>query len=129
MDPHIKEEWLDCLRSGDYKQTTGQLRDNDNGRCCLGVLCDIYAEHNKDGEWVDATFSTKADSDAKVLPSSVANWADLPNYQGADIKVDEDHLTDSSGHASKTLSQLNDGIDGARMHTFDGIADLIEQNL
>ncbi len=36
--------WVAALRSGDYKQTTGQLNKTvlDEQRfCCLGVLCDI----------------------------------------------------------------------------------------
>jgi len=127
MDPDIKEEWLDRLRSGDYKQITGQLRDEENGRCCLGVLCDIYAEQNDDGEWVDATFSTNVDSDKKTLPSSVVNWAELQRHQGAQLTVGADYA--ECEYARLTLSELNDGIDVARQCTFDEIADLIEQNL
>jgi hypothetical protein len=33
-------KWADALESGKYKQTAGVLKDND-GWCCLGVLCDI----------------------------------------------------------------------------------------
>jgi hypothetical protein len=128
MDPDIKDEWLDRLRSGDYEQTTGQLRNNDNGRCCLGVLCDIYAEQNDDGEWDDETFVTSSDADKKILPSSVVNWAGLKNYQGAEFSVDDTHVEIGRG-GKFTLSMLNDGLQGARHHTFDEIADLIEQNL
>jgi hypothetical protein len=128
MDPDIKDEWVSRLRSGDYEQTTGQLRDEENGRCCLGVLCDIYAEQNEDGEWVDATFSTKTDSDKKVLPSSVVKWANLKNYQGADLPLDDTHV-EKGGPGKFSLSMLNDGLQNVRRHTFDEIADLIEQNL
>jgi hypothetical protein len=128
MDPDIKDEWLDRLRSGDYEQTTGQLRDNDNGRCCLGVLCDIYAEQNDDGEWDDETFVTSSDADRKVLPSPVVNWASLMDYQGERIPVDKTHV-EEGGPREFSLSMLNDGLQGARQHTFDEIADLIEQNL
>ena len=37
--------WIEVLRSGKYKQTTGALRkariNNQFEYCCLGVLCDI----------------------------------------------------------------------------------------
>lgn len=52
MDPDIKKQWLDALRSGDYKQTRGILetqtydpehdyREGQRAYCCLGVLCQI----------------------------------------------------------------------------------------
>jgi hypothetical protein len=40
MNPELKSKWLTALRSGEYPQTTGVLRDN-KGFCCLGVLCDV----------------------------------------------------------------------------------------
>lgn len=42
MKPEIQEKWVAALRSGDYKQTAGHLKDG-GGFCCLGVLTDIYA--------------------------------------------------------------------------------------
>ena len=32
--------WVAALREEDRKQTTGVLKD-DNGQCCLGVLCEV----------------------------------------------------------------------------------------
>ena len=48
------QKWVDALRSGEYKQTRGALRGDDEGNepkfCCLGVACDLYAkETNVDG--------------------------------------------------------------------------------
>jgi hypothetical protein len=37
MPKELKQKWLDALRSGEYKQATGALK-NGNGYCCLGVL-------------------------------------------------------------------------------------------
>lgn len=35
----IKQKWINALRSGKYKQTTGVMYDADTkGFCCLGVL-------------------------------------------------------------------------------------------
>lgn len=38
MNADLKAAWIAALRSGDYQQTTGILRDKD-GFCCLGVAC------------------------------------------------------------------------------------------
>lgn len=40
MDKKIKRKWLTRLRNGSYAQTSDSLVDQ-NGYCCLGVLCDI----------------------------------------------------------------------------------------
>jgi len=40
MDQEIKQEWVKALRSGDFKQGRGKLRNGD-GYCCLGVLCQV----------------------------------------------------------------------------------------
>ncbi len=41
MKPELKAKWIATLRSGNYKQANGVLRDDENNCCCLGVLCDI----------------------------------------------------------------------------------------
>ena len=41
MDSSLKQKWVRALRSGKYEQATGALR-NEDGFCCLGVLCDVY---------------------------------------------------------------------------------------
>lgn len=44
MKVEIKKKWVDALRSGRYHQVREVLATPDNGRCALGVLCDIAAE-------------------------------------------------------------------------------------
>lgn len=41
MNQEIKARWVDALRSGDYEQGTGTLRNRDDKFCCLGVLMDL----------------------------------------------------------------------------------------
>ena len=36
----IREEWLQALESGAYKQTKDHLK-KDNGFCCLGIACEV----------------------------------------------------------------------------------------
>ena len=43
MDPKIKSDWVKALRSGEYKQTNGIMKDAE-GFCCLGVLCAVQGE-------------------------------------------------------------------------------------
>jgi len=52
MNPEIKQKWIEALKSGEYKQTDGKLRQ-DNRFCCLGVLCDIIDPSKWDGEGYD----------------------------------------------------------------------------
>lgn len=44
MDKEWKEKWIEALRSGKYNQTTGALSDDD-GYCCLGILCLIQKQN------------------------------------------------------------------------------------
>lgn len=37
MKAGLKAKWIKALRSGEFKQTTGHLKDT-HGFCCLGVL-------------------------------------------------------------------------------------------
>lgn len=40
MNPELKAKWVAALRSGEYEQITGSLKEPD-GYCCLGVLCEV----------------------------------------------------------------------------------------
>jgi hypothetical protein len=41
MDKELKQKWVAALRSGEYKQTVGVLKNHENCYCALGVLHDI----------------------------------------------------------------------------------------
>lgn len=50
LKPEIKQQWVEALRSGEYKQGKGALRligKEQDSFCCLGVLCD----KSNVGEW------------------------------------------------------------------------------
>jgi hypothetical protein len=121
LSPLHKErikKWVDTLRSGDYKQGTGQLYDN-GYYCCLGVACEISGL----GKWVAGL--TKCD-DLKVsiyitdnswawgtLPLEVSDYFGLPFSDPIVTFKDNPHC----------LSTLNDST---RL-SFEEIADLIEE--
>lgn len=39
MNKEVKAKWVAALRSGEYKQGKGRLKNINNEYCCLGVLC------------------------------------------------------------------------------------------
>lgn len=103
MKEEIAKKWVAALRSGKYKQGTGQLlKTSTNGleyHCCLGVLCELVAV--KDDYW-------KYDV---VLPGAIATRVGMRTTSG------------ELPGPQRGLSGRNDS--GA---TFAVIADLIEQH-
>lgn len=82
MNPDVKKEWTEALRSGEYPQTAGTLRD-DVGFCCLGVLCEIAVKHGVIPEVSVEDINGKNFYDydrATATPSrKVIEWAGLPD--------------------------------------------------
>jgi hypothetical protein len=113
MNPQIKQKWVSALRSGKYQQTQRRLHD-ENGFCCLGVLCDLYGkENNVEWDLANNGHNVYVFQDmVGCLPVSVKEWADL---EDCNPRVDDQ--TDS-------LIGLNDT--GC---TFEQIADVIEKQL
>jgi hypothetical protein len=115
MNPEIKAMWVSALRSSNYKQGHGSLRNTGNEYCCLGVLCDLMP--NADGKWYIVEvhyrsiyeFAGRSD----ILPDSVMMWA---NLESPDPKI-------NLGRGEYVeLSTLND----MRKYTFKEIANVIE---
>ena len=100
MNKQYKKLWLEALRSGKYKQTTGQLGYN-GGFCCLGVLCEV----------TEMPYEHQDTCLPKNIMSAAGLQSDDPqlNYDGKVI----------------SLSHLNDDEN----LTFAQIADLIEEQL
>ena len=125
MKADIKAKWLAALRSGQYEQTIAVLRNNE-GYCCLGVLCDLYAKETG-VEWFTNNDDFTMHGNDNVLPYEVRVWADLPHEHGKYVEVmtDEDGATDPPYPAHPSLTELNDrwGYD------FHQIADVIEEQL
>lgn len=57
MNEQVKQLWIDALRSGKYKQTTGNLHTSE-GYCCLGVLVDCYLQQIN-SHWQTMLYSPK----------------------------------------------------------------------
>ena len=120
---------LEALRSGEYQQTTGCLR-NDEGFCCLGVVTDVAIKNKLvPYDWRDPDGAT---SEYHILDTNgdIRTGA-LPNSVRVLLGVDScDPLVSTcfrneDGNSLHTLSSCNDqeGL------TFEQIANLIEEQL
>lgn len=113
MKPEIKRKWLEALRSGQYKQTSGCLTDGERF-CCLGVLTNLYLLE-KGETWLKdegGVIGVPEDDGLETsgLPEAVCDWAGLRS---------NDPLVGVA-----TLAAENDT--GTK---FPQIADLIERHL
>lgn len=75
MKEHVKDLLVTALRSGEYTQTTGKLK-TENGHCCLGVLCELYAKTQK-----KKGFQKNENGEFHIQDSETRNWDKSPRYQ------------------------------------------------
>lgn len=116
----VKERWLKALRSGDFKQGQGKLKqqndDLENEHCCLGVLLEaglgaeasqynVYAE-----AWVGAS---------QTLINTIQLSQAFKSYNAK--KLPENDVDD----AQQALINMND----EKRWSFKKIANWIEKNL
>ena len=108
MREDVKQEWVKRLRSGDYDQTRGQLK-NSEGHCCMGVLCDVIDPE----EWTEGKTQWLWRAFVGEIPRETLIEIDLS---------DQDQID---------LIWKNDGnpAEGVRRHSFAEIANYIEKNL
>jgi len=69
------QRWVAALRSGEYTQTTGRLRNGD-AFCCLGVACDLFDS----SQW---TRDYDYEFDRYGVPDSVRDSLGLRDNAGA----------------------------------------------
>lgn len=109
MKQAIAKKWVKALRSGEYQQGQGQLRDGDQF-CCLGVLCNLHAQSHKAFARTQK-FPDEYDREAAYPSEMVRKWAGIDTYNGWIPNLDQ------------SLAAFNDeGFD------FNEIADLIEKH-
>lgn len=112
MKPAVKKRWIKALRSGEYEQGHGRLHTADGKFCCLGVLADIEAM----GDWVlEDRFNY-----VLQLDSGERGFATLPGRLAKRLGING---------VQEDLFFRNDGCARHHPHTFDEIADWIEENL
>lgn len=123
-----RRRWVEALRSGEYKQTTGWLKrefpEEDGGAryCCLGVVCDILplGHWELDAQevnryWIGGRWD---DYSSTVMPVLVMEALGFGSRAG---ELEISYLYDELREVS--LTKLND--DGL---TFEQIADVIDDD-
>lgn len=111
--PETILKWTKALRSGEYKQTTASLQDN-NGYCCLGVACKVFIPEHKLILKTPGSYSLTGHSVGQLVGG-------IPNEQCAPewLKKINDHFTNKTG---SELIDLND----SEKYNFNEIADALE---
>lgn len=88
MDEVLKDKWIKALTSRKYRQGTGSLHLEEDGRhtyCCLGVLCDVAGI--KPTKKVDINYTTyRYDSLTSMLTVNLRRKLGISN-EAIDILV------------------------------------------
>lgn len=122
-----RKAWLEALRSGKYKQTTGKLKSRNGAYCCLGVLCEV-AEVPKKFNGFDYTYGPEdgkswKDRSSTSLPTQAMEWLGVTISEPKLAKP----VTITKGGIERQVSSLitlNDDYGWS----FAQIADAIEEN-
>lgn len=130
MNPEVKQKWIDALRSGKYEQGSEKLRTV-SGYCCLGVLCDLYAqEHNTQWEFRGNEETNLQPKDywyfedqSEFVPESVMDWAGFTENCPV-VKIDVEEGDEDSWFYHEGLADLNDSG-----YTFNELSKLIQEQL
>lgn len=127
MNQEVKAKWLTALRSGDYKQAQGALKDN-TGFCCLGVLCDVYDKEHKQDNWTENSIGDGLHINSHGLPSAtVMKWAGLPTDE---TSLGDNNPKTSIPHSKYTTMRLGVAdLNDSGNYNFNQIADIIERDL
>ena len=112
MDKKLKAKWVKALRSGEYKQANGALRDG-SGFCCLGVLLN----ESERGAWDGEQYCINTGEESDLFLSG-----ELEGYASSLGLTTEQEVL---------LIQMNDGEKDyeGNPQSFAQIADYIEKNL
>lgn len=127
MIKRIRNKWVADLRSGNYKQGCGALKDGDK-YCCLGVLCDIHAKETGN-EWEGSDDECESDlymGNHGVPPTPVRKWSGIYVYMTS-ATYDEVMSSEEVDESIKQKFQVNwDNIDSIDTH--DGKVSLANMN-
>ncbi len=111
MNNEVKQKLTEALRSGKYQQTRMRLRDED-GFCCLGVLCDLASKEGL-GSWGDCDVFTDREGDASVgrLTKAVRDWSGLSSTGDYGEIPSERCLMADNDVKRKSFNEIADIID------------------
>lgn len=99
MNKRIKAKWLKALRSGEFKQCTGDLTDGSGGYCCLGVLQKVITGEEPPRRW------SGVGSPSVLLPAEMAFIDDV--YFGRKPRRESAHVRLAAmNDAGKSFKQI-----------------------
>ncbi len=114
LDPELKQQWIDALKSGKYRFGRGCLRThNDQGEmeyCPLGVLCEIV---NGPEVWVHS-------------------WLGKYGYRKEDGRIETQIFGDDQnmlGYEANALAETNDDYVDNRFNDYWAAINWIEKNI
>jgi hypothetical protein len=117
MKADIKARWIEALRSGNYTQGFGKLRDG-NKFCCLGVLCELavadgIVSRSTNDDIHEYTGFIDGDS---LLPDKVLEWigAEAVAWAGGPILAIGGEQLPAYRHndsRERTFAELADAIE------------------
>jgi hypothetical protein len=113
MKTELKNRWLVALRSADYRQGVGYLRQESSdgaAYCCIGVLCEVAG-----AEWSNGGYKSAGTTRYRPQFRGEVSW-------GSQLFAPSSLLSQSD---QDILSKMNDeeGLN------FNSIADWIENNV
>lgn len=145
MKPEVKNKFVEALRSGDYKQTSGALHLKGDGYCCLGVLCSLaeaegvvtLANSRGSSYTIYQAVNDSNDASTTALPEAVAEWAgieitDKENKVSAldslwrEIPLPTPVVIEREDSVEVTLDTLM-ALNDTGNFTFNQIADIVEE--
>lgn len=140
-------QFAEYLRKPELKQAHGQLRDRNEGRCCLGHACDFMRAQTGRGEWrfneiVGSTaslWSFKIDGimASDLPPEQVSKWFGWPRLMIPNQNLEE-HFRDPlltirdrvTGEPSRTYASChNDTLERTLPEIAEGFQKLGEDGL
>ena len=79
-----RQEWVDALRSGKYRQGNGYLGRLSGERCCLGVACDLHDVPTTPNEFIlFYKFADGVESNGIIPDKYFAEWFGFPKNNTA----------------------------------------------
>lgn len=113
----VRKQWVDALRSGEYKQGAGLLRRDPSKLspepryCCLGVLCDLAVQagivqaKTRNGT---TYYGDDRGKSATQLPPTVQAWAGLrtPTGEGLPNGLDLVRVNDAGSMSFNRIAEL-----------------------
>lgn len=111
LEPEFKAKWLEDLRSGKYKQTTGTLREYEYRPkyCCLGVLAEQVVAKG-DAWWEGTTLVTPVDEGRPHLRFTTQLNTIVTHRVGLDERA-QSRLVDMNDNEHRSFAEIADWIE------------------